>query len=26
LVDSSGEKIYKRVGNFNIEKFNSIIS
>ena len=26
LVDSTGEKIYKRVGNFNIEKFNSIIS
>ena len=26
LVDSSGEKIYKRVGNFKLEKFISLTS
>ena len=26
LVDKYGEKIYKRVGTFNVEKFDSIVS
>ena len=26
LVDNQGEKIYKRVGTFNVEKFDSLVS
>ena len=26
LVDKQGEKIYKRVGTFNVEKFDSLVS
>ena len=26
LVDKHGDKIYKRVGTFNVEKFDSLVS